>query len=99
MFLPRNVLRKATNFDELVRKAAAESGAPRESDFVDDVFTSLREIDKWIPALSNLAFVENADTQTEDESDVDTKPLAARTQKAARTTGTPRGLRKRKVFI
>lgn len=92
LYLPKNVLRHATNFEELVRAAAVEVGAAKPAKFVDDIFKDLFKIENWIPALSNLKFVPNRNAQPSDENDVGS------TQSVAKTSGTPRGQHKRKVI-
>lgn len=90
LYLPKNVLLQATNFEDLVRSAAAESGAAHPGKFVDDIFKSLSQIDKWMPALSNLKFLEKPKVQPSDQIDVDSTPNQ-------RSGATPFGPKKRKV--
>lgn len=94
LYLPKNVLRQATNFEELAHAAAAAGGAAKPGNFVDEIFSSLPKYDNWIPALSNLKFDENRNAQQNDENDVESM---SNTQFVAKASGTPRGQRKRKV--
>lgn len=98
LYLPKHVLLRATNFKQLVRAAAAaERGGMQLEHFVDDIFKELPNIDRWIPALSNLKFKENLNADSNDENLVENQPHSTRL--AASTTSTPRELRKRKVVF
>lgn len=92
--MPKNVLRHATNFEQLVHAAAAERGAAQPGNFVDDIFNTLPRIDNWIPALSNLKFDQKENAQPRDESDIGPEPKSN-----VNASGTPRGQQKRKVDV
>lgn len=94
LYLPKNVLLHATNFDDLMRAAAVEGRVPQPGKFVDDIFKNLHKIDKWIPELSNLKFLENPKAPPNDGMDVDSKPNR---RSDANKSVTPLGSQKRKV--
>lgn len=95
LYLPKNVLRHATNFEELALEAASERGDPQPRKFVDDVFESLPQIDNWIPALSNLKFHEIINAPPIYEYG---EPNPNR-RSGASTPPTPRGPQKRNVRV
>lgn len=94
LYLPKNVLLHATNFQDLMRAAAVEGRAPQPGKFVDDIFKTLHQIDNWIPALSNLKFLENPKPLPNDGIEVDSKPNR---RSGANKSVTPLEPQKRKV--
>lgn len=96
MYLPKNVLRHATNFEELVRAAASERGAAQPGKFIDDIFNSLHQIEHWIPALSNLKFHEQPNAPPIDENDDKSNPNK---RSGGNTPFTPRRPQKRVVKV
>lgn len=101
LYLPKNVLCHATNFVELVRAAASEHGEPQPSKFVDEVFNNLPQIDHWIPALSNLKFLDTPNAPPIDKNDDDERNPNSQPDENTPLSGTntPRRPQKRKVKV